>query len=182
MTASPRLRNPDGIARQAFSVALPVEFSEMNSRGSRRTSSPVRLSLAATLSGDLDGAWWPRTGTMVSELPDLIDAVQPTLGEIIDIKINWSASSNAPTLGPLASALTRPGSSGPRHRLMALTGRNAGTRLLVVPATTPSALAVMVLRQAADRHIPEVDRGTANYEAAERVICLARAESAAWAG
>jgi hypothetical protein len=37
-----------------------------------------------------------------------------------------------------------------------------------------------VLRQAAARHIPEVDFGTPAYDAAERVIRAARADSAAW--
>lgn len=150
---------------------------------SRRTASPIRVSLASALSGGLDGAWWPRTGTMVRELPDLIDALQPTLGEIVDMSINWSAGSATPvlsTMTPAMAAKLRP--NGYTHRLMSIVGRTAGTRLLVVPAMTPAALAQMVLRQAADRHVPEVESGTAVYEAAGRVVSAARAESAAWAG
>ena len=58
-------------------------------------------------------------------------------------------------------------------------GSGATARLLVVPAVTSAALAVMVLRQAAARHIPEVDFGTPAYDAAERVIRAARADSVA---
>lgn len=151
-------------------------------RRSRRTSSPVRLSLAASLTGGLDGAWWPRTGTMVSELPELIDALYPALGEIAEIKVNWSAASTAPVLGPMAQAAATISGHTPCHRLMSLTGSIAVTRILVVPATTPAALAVMVLRQAADRHLPEVECDTPGYQAAERVIRAARADSTAWAG
>ena len=141
------------------------------------------MALASTLSGGLDGAWWPRTGTMVRELPDLIDALQPSLGEIVDISINWSAGSATPvlsTMTPDMAARLRP--NGCSHRLMSIVGRTAGTRLLVVPAITPAPLAQMVLRQAADRHVPEVECGTPIYEAAGRVVCAARAASAAWAG
>ena len=58
-------------------------------RRSRRTASPVRVSLSGTLGGEIDGAWWPRTGSMVRELPDLVEALFPALGEVVDISLNW---------------------------------------------------------------------------------------------
>ena len=39
---------------------------------------------------------------------------------------------------------------------------------------TAAALAVMVLRQAASRHVPDLDQGTPTYTAAERVVRAAR--------
>ncbi|MGI9123632.1 MAG: DUF5994 family protein [Mycobacterium sp.] len=147
----------------------------------RRTASPVRLSLCKALGGEIDGAWWPRTGSMVRELPDLIEALYPALGKVVDISLNWSAGSATPVLSTMAPATTaRIGWDAPRHRLMCVTGSGALARILVVPAVTPSPLALMVLRQAADRHIPEVDQGTPAYEAAARVVRAARADSAAW--
>jgi hypothetical protein len=153
------------------------------SRNVRRTASPVRVSLATSLTGDLDGAWWPRTGTMVRELPDLIDALHPALGEVLDIKINWSAASVTPVLSTMPALLAaKIRRTGPAHRLMSLAGSIAGTRILVVPAATPAILATMVLRQAAGRHGPDLECGTPTYEAAERIVAAARAESMAWSG
>ncbi len=142
----------------------------------------MRVSLSATLGGEIDGAWWPRTGSMVRELPDLIEALYPALGEVVDISLNWSAGSTTPVLSTMAPAtVARIGWNAPRHRLMSVVGGTAGARILVIPAVTSAALALMVLRQAAARHIPEVDQGTPTYEAADRVIRAARADSAAWA-
>lgn len=142
----------------------------------------MRVSLAAALGGEIDGAWWPRTASMVRELPDLIEALHPALGEIVDISLNWSAGSATPVLSTMApGTVAKIGWNGPRHRLMSMVGQIGSTRILVVPSMTPAALAVMVLRQAATRHIPEVDCGTPTFEAAERVIRAARAESASWA-
>ena len=142
----------------------------------------MRVSLSSTLGGEIDGAWWPRTGSMVRELPDLIEALYPALGEVVDISLNWSAGSTTPVLSTMAPAtVARIGWNAPRHRLMSVVGGTAAARILVIPAVTSAALALMVLRQAAARHIPEVDQGTPAYEAADRVIRAARADSAAWA-
>jgi hypothetical protein len=150
-------------------------------RSSRRTSSPVRLSLSAVLGGDIGGAWWPRTGSMVRELPDLIEALRSALGEVVDIRLNWSAGSVTPMMSTMTvpAAATLNGGS-PRYRLMAIDGRTAATRLLVVPAVTPTSLALMVLRHAGARHIPDVDRADPAYERAERIVRVARAESCSW--
>lgn len=147
-------------------------------RSSRRTASPVRVSLAARLGSGLDGAWWPRTGAMVGELPDLVEALHPALGDIVDININWSAGSAIPVLSTTAPIATAKVWN--RHRLMVLCGRSAGAKLLVVPPMTPAPLAVMVLRHAAARHIPHADRASPAYEAADRVIRASRAEIASW--
>jgi hypothetical protein len=37
--------------------------------GSRRLARPVRLALATRLGRDIDGAWWPHTGSVAQELP-----------------------------------------------------------------------------------------------------------------
>ena len=163
-------------------IGLPELGTVVTSqRRSRRTASPVRVSLAGTLGSEIDGAWWPRTASMVRELPDLVEALYPALGEVVDIDLNWSAGSVTPVLSTMAPAtVAKIGWSGPRHRLMSLVGSGATARILVVPAVTSAALAVMVLRQAAARHIPEVDFGTPAYDAAERVVRAARADSAAW--
>ena len=148
---------------------------------SRRRATPVRLGLASTLGGELDGAWWPHTSTMVRELPDLVEALHPAMGEVLDISINWALGSATPILS--TSALGgKIVAGGPRYRLMAFRSGSARARLLVVPPMTSAPLALMVLRRATDRHIPEMDRGSSAYEAADRVLRASRAESQLWDG
>ena len=63
--------------------------------GTRRLARPVRLALAPQLGSDIDGAWWPHTGVVARELPELIEVLHKPLGEIVDICINWSAGQGA---------------------------------------------------------------------------------------
>ena len=145
-------------------------------------ASPVRVSLSAALGREIDGAWWPRSAAIARELPDLIQALYPALGEVIDININWSGKSSAPMLSTMAPEIAaRISGPLPHHRLMILNGRCANTRLLVVPSMTQPALAHMVLRYAAARPIAEGDHASREFQAAERVVRAARAESASWA-
>ena len=81
----------------------PYEVRLMTSpRISRRMASPVRVSLSVNRGGDIDGAWWPRSAAMARELPDLVEALRPTLGDIVDISINWSANSPTPVLSTMS--------------------------------------------------------------------------------
>ena len=161
----------------------PYEVRLMTSpRISRRMASPVRVSLSATRGGDIDGAWWPRSAAMARELPDLVEALRPTLGDIVDISINWSANSPMPVLSTMSPDIAaRIRGNAPHHRLMFLVGQSVVTKLLVIPAMTSPALAVMVLRHAAQRGMPELDGETREFQAADRVMCAARTESASWA-
>ena len=149
---------------------------------SRRTASPVRVSLNAERGGDIDGAWWPRSGSMAPELPDLIQALHPALGEIVEISINWTTSSPTPILSTMSPEIAAKivGTALPQ-RLMFLAGRCAITKLLVIPSMTSSTLAIMVLRQVGERYIPDAVHETKEFQAAQRVICAARAESSSWA-
>jgi hypothetical protein len=144
----------------------------------RRLASPVRLALALELGTSLDGAWWPRTASIARELPELIDALFTRLGEIIAISVNWSSLEGSPVLDGLNRVKT--GDSGRiigHQRLMMVTGSLASANLLVVPCRTPSALAVMVLRQAATLPIYPVESGTQEFRAGDDIVRAARAES-----
>jgi hypothetical protein len=144
---------------------------------------PVRLLLAGQLGGDIDGAWWPHTASVASELPELIGVLHAPLGEIIDIGINWS-----PTEGPVdldsiitgARTIDRPGPR--RPRLMNVEGRGACAKLLVVPYMTSPNLGAMVMRCAAGLPAAHADRGSQLWETARNVMSVAKAESAMWAG
>jgi Family of unknown function (DUF5994) len=149
-------------------------------RGPRRTSSPVRLSLNPSLGGDIDGAWWPHSGSLASELPDLIDALHEPLGEIVDINLNWSVTAAAPILdGHFASATPTMRWKDIHQRIMVVVGRGGCARLVVIPHTTAQRFARMVLRLAATMPDFDDDHDVPGYAIASLVVRAARAQSAA---
>jgi hypothetical protein len=64
---------------------------------------------------------------------------------------------------------------------MVLAGRSAVISLLVVPSMTAAPLAMMVLRRASERRIDDSEKATKEFQAADRVMRSAQAESASWA-
>jgi hypothetical protein len=134
--------------------------------GERRPVSRVRLTLAAELGHDIDGAWWLRTGRMARELPELVAALGGRLGEIVDIKVNWS-SQGPPTLSSY-------GWESKHQPVMTICGANAQANLLVIPYRTSAALAVMVLRQAADLPVDVVHLDSEPYRVADCILRAAR--------
>ena len=151
--------------------------------GARRSACPVRIALATALGGDIDGAWWPRVASVATELPELVEALHRPLGEILDIRVNWSTTDRTPDLGSMTSyAMSMPGWQHSRQRVMVISGRRARAKLLVVPHLTSSALALMVLRRAASLPIPDAQQLSAVFKTADCVVRAAQAESASWAG
>jgi hypothetical protein len=149
--------------------------------GTRRLARPVRLALAQQLGSDIDGAWWPHTGVVADELPELIEVLHKPLGEIVDICINWSASEAAVDVGSMVTvARLQRGERRRRFRLMMVAGRQFSAKLLVVPHVTPQALGIMVMRCAAARPDAASQRDTQLYETAESVVRAARDESSSW--
>ena len=57
----------------------------------------LRLKPKATHSGRLDGAWWPHSGNLSSELPDLLAVLSVRLGQIDRVLYNVGEWSKAPT-------------------------------------------------------------------------------------
>ncbi len=158
----------DSVPAQMFSTARR-----------RRQASPTRITLATILGNDdLHGAWWPHTSSVARELPELIDALGDRLGRIVDIGVNWSALDGVLDL----DSLTRrgvdalPGWKTRQQRVMRVTGSDAQANLLVIPYRTTTALAVMVLRQAAALPILPSHVDTAAYRAADNIVRAARAE------
>jgi hypothetical protein len=148
----------------------------------RRLSSPVRLALAIELGAPLDGAWWPHSAAIANELPELIDALSLRLGEIIAISVNWSSLEGSPDLDALVRAtIANPDRIISHLRLMTVTGSRCSANLLVVPSRTSSALAVMVLRQAAALPVFPVEMETREFRVSNEIVQAARAESAACA-
>jgi hypothetical protein len=149
--------------------------------GTRRVARPVRLVLARQLGADIDGAWWPYTGSVADELPQLIGALHKSLGEIVDICINWTATQGPRELYETVSGSRsmRDGHPG-RQRLMVVEGRRGCANLLVVPHMTSQALGTMVMRCAAARYFSGTERDTDLFEIADCVMRAAQVESASW--
>ena len=153
----------------------------MSAVSRRRMASPTRVTLASVLGDDvLDGAWWPHTSSVARELPELIDTLCERLGHVVDISVNWSAVDGVLDL----DALTRrgvdatPGWKERHQHVITVIGSQARANLLVVPCRTTTALAIMVLRRAADLPILPSHLDTAAYRAADNIVQAARAECA----
>ncbi|SEH47101.1 hypothetical protein SAMN04489835_0180 [Mycolicibacterium rutilum] len=148
----------------------------MNQATQRRSASPIRLTMVNAPGEGLDGAWWPRTPSIARELPQLIDALRASLGQIVDLNVNWSSANAVPDLDMLTrrgiGAL--PGWKDRPQRVMCVTGETAKAKLLVVPCHTTPALAVMVLRHAAGLPVDSKHYDSARYLAAFDIVEAAR--------
>jgi hypothetical protein len=144
----------------------------------RRVASPHPLTKASQQGDAHDGAWWPHTASVARELPELIEAVKPALGRIVDIDVNWSSLAGMPNLDSLnwrgnAAVI---GAETRHQRVMTLTGSRARARILVVPPRTSTALAVMLLRRAARLPIVSSHQHTEAFRIADvfvRSVCAA---------
>ncbi|MDF2823938.1 MAG: hypothetical protein K0R68_1346 [Mycobacterium sp.] len=151
--------------------------------GARRLARPVRLAIAPSLGtgeGLIDGAWWPHTGSVASELPELIALLQQPLGEIVDIRINWSATEGPLDLNtitatrlPIGDALKR------RPRLMVVAGQSLRVTLLVLPHMTSQGLGAIVMRKAVGAPVG-TSRDAKLFAIADFVMQAAHDESARW--
>ncbi len=150
--------------------------------GSRRSSKPVRLTLAEDPDGVVDGAWWPHSGLIAAELPDLVGALHKPLGEIVEIRINWSPSDGNLDLASIVSGvrLNRDSDSLRRPRLMAVSGRDANVKLLVVPSMTSQALGAIVMRAAAGLPTWSGTGDAKLFEMAQVIMGVAKDESLRW--
>ena len=88
---------------------------------------------------------------MTVELPGLIQALTPWLGDITSINVNWPHLQRPPDFN-------WPGWETKPQHLITVNGDKAQVRLLIVAYTTHSALALMVLRRAAGLTIAPADR------------------------
>lgn len=78
-----------------------------------------------------------------NELADLVAILTPMLGDITSINVNWQPLQRPPDFN-------WPGWDQKRHHVMTIGGGDRRVNLLIIPYATYSALALMVLRRAAD--------------------------------
>jgi uncharacterized protein DUF5994 len=139
--------------------------------GGRRQANPIRLSVARELGRDIDGAWWPRAHRINSELPTLVAALTPLLGDITAINVNWPPLQRPPDLN-------WPGWEHKRQHVMTVTGTHACANLLVISYATHSGLALMVMRCAANQPIDAVDRDKPAFRTAGSILRAAQQQRA----
>jgi hypothetical protein len=136
---------------------------------SRRTASPVRLTLCSELGRRVDGAWWPHSNRLAGELPELVAVLHGRLGEVVDISVNWSMSENLPDLN------SRHWQNKHQH-LMAITGRDCTANLLVIPSLTPGTLAGLLLRIAAGLPLSAAHQAAPLFRTAAEIVEAARSD------
>jgi Family of unknown function (DUF5994) len=141
----------------------------VDTAGTRRPGSPVRLTLASRLGDQIDGAWWPRTGRISRELPQLISVLEVPLGQVIDINVNWSSIQRQPDLNWAWWQGIHP-------HIMTVCGNDARAKILVVPYRTGTALAVMLLRRAAGLSVLAAHRDSRAFLTADSILRAARGE------
>ena len=137
----------------------------------RRRANPIRLSVAAELGREIDGAWWPRADRITNELPNLLDTLTPLLGAIDAINVNWPPLQRPPEFN-------WPGWEGKRQHVMTVSGPDECVNLLIVPYATYSGLALMVMRRAADLPIEDGDRDKPAFAMAGSILDAARLQQA----
>jgi hypothetical protein len=128
--------------------------------------------VATTLGSDIDGAWWPRVDRITNELPHLIATLTPALGHITSINVNWQPLQRPPDLN-------WSGWKHKHHHVMTVCGGEASANLLMISYTTNSALALMVLRCAANLPIDVIDRKKPAFLTACSILLAAQQQRAA---
>ncbi len=139
--------------------------------GGGRQASPIRLSVGHELGRDIDGVWWPRADRISNELPSLVAVLTPLLGDITSIKVNWSPLQRPPDLN-------WPGWEHKPQHVMTVIGTRACVNLLIISYATNSALALMVMRCAANAPIQAADRGKSTFLTAGRILRNAQQQCA----
>jgi hypothetical protein len=140
--------------------------------GTRRRANPIRLCVARELGHDIDGAWWPRADRITTELPNLIAVLTPLLGDITSINVNWPPLQRPPDFN-------WPGWEHKHQHVITVNGGDACANLLIIPYATYSALALMVLRRAANLPIDPADRDKPAFLTAGSILLAAQQQRAA---
>lgn len=127
--------------------------------------------MACELGCDIDGAWWPRTERIHYELPQLVAILKPVLGEISSINVSWPPLQRPPDFN-------WPGWEHKRQHVITVNGTDARANLLIIPYATNSALALMVMRCAANQPIEAADRDKPAFRTAGSILRAAQHQCA----
>jgi Family of unknown function (DUF5994) len=109
---------------------------------------------------------------MTVELPRLIDALTPLVGDVTSINVNWPHLQRPPDFN-------WPGWEHKPQHVMTVNGEKAQINLLIIAYTTYSGLALMVLRRAAGLPITPADRDKPAFVTAGSILQAALTQRAA---
>ncbi|WP_327150101.1 DUF5994 family protein [Nocardia sp. NBC_01329] len=123
--------------------------------GSQPFAAPTRtprlvLGDPAAPTGSLDGAWWPRTDNLTTELHDLITALTTRLGATTRIAFDWNRLSLSQRgIDPSDGIeVTGPLPDQPLEVMYVFGAHNRRIRILVIPPATPADAAETQMRTA----------------------------------
>ncbi|WP_239014828.1 DUF5994 family protein [Streptomyces sp. CdTB01] len=131
-TLHPALPHPEPVANPAARLALKRD-------GASR--------------GLLDGAWWPRSRDLLSELPALTDVLDPLWGRITRIAVNPKYWPVIPRRVPVDGHLVKVGWFTPEidpHKLLLLSYGTGRWDLLIIPPETGAQSAARLMAAASD--------------------------------
>ncbi|MER5918393.1 DUF5994 family protein [Streptomyces sp. NPDC001982] len=113
----------------------------------------LALKTEGTSRGPLDGAWWPRSRDLLSELPALTDVLDPLWGRITRIAVNPKYWPVVPRQVPVDGHIVKVGWFTPEidpHKLLLLSYRTGRWDLLVIPPETGVDSAARLMAAASD--------------------------------
>ncbi|MGW0841265.1 DUF5994 family protein [Streptomyces sp. NPDC002787] len=121
----------------------------------RFSSNSLRLSLAPVglAPALLDGAWWPRSRDLATELLSLTAVLDPLWGRITRVTVNPVHWPVVPRKVPVAGHVVKVGwfrSEQDPHELLLLSYHVGRWNLLVIPPQTPDASAARLMAAASD--------------------------------
>ncbi|MFJ7902860.1 DUF5994 family protein [Streptomyces sp. NPDC096198] len=135
-TLYPTLPHPEPVAAPAARLALKTD---------------------GTSRGLLDGAWWPRSRDLLSELPALTDVLDPLWGRITRIAVNPEHWPVIPRKVPVSGHIVKVGWFTPEidpHKLLLLSYGTGRWDLLVIPPRTGAEAAARLMAAASDHDGP----------------------------
>jgi hypothetical protein len=117
-------------------------------------ASALRLALCSrsTLPGAIDGAWWPQTSDLRTELPDLVAVLGMSIGPVRRVVYDPSVWPNAPSRIIRGTVLTRvdPYTMVASDTIYLMGTHARSAVLFVVPPAIPAAAVSCVLRAVTD--------------------------------
>jgi len=142
-----------------------MELLESRAVSGRRNAGPentprLRLKRKAPITGYVDGAWWPHSDDLPTELPDLLAVLSVRLGEVARVTYNLAEWAKAPRKISIDGRVVRLDGyqRQPANTVGVLDGRGHKIVLLVVPAhTDPDRAHAIVMAAAATDDASSID-------------------------
>ncbi|BBY44122.1 hypothetical protein MCEL_24170 [Mycolicibacterium celeriflavum] len=135
---------------------IPMAQRENRADPGRRHDGPentprLRLKRKAPTSGYVDGAWWPHSGDLPQELPDLLSVLSVRLGPVARVTYNVGEWADAPRKIVVDGRVVRLDGyhRQPANTIGVLDGQGGRIVLLVVPAATEADYAHTIAMAAA---------------------------------